>query len=134
MAANSEAGFNEQQVCWAIIVFTFAYWDEELRPQIARVRGITPNEVMIDELATFVFSRKGIVHDGGHLSLADHAKLKVMSNLCKPNAPIRPTHDAMHKLFVHMKQGIGRLILEYTGGAPGAPRATDIVGIAIEIP
>jgi hypothetical protein len=134
VAANSEAGFNEQQVCWAIIIFTFAYWDEELRPQIARVRGITPNEVMIDELGDLRILRKSIVHDGGHLSRADHAKLKVMSNLCKPDAPIRFTHDEMHKLFVHIKQGIGRLILEYTGGAPGVPQASEIVGIAIENP
>src|SRR5271156_1881480 len=89
---------------------------EELRPQIARVRGVTPNEVMIDELGDLRILRKSIVHDGGHLSLAEHAKLKVMSNLCKPDAPVRFTHDEMHKLFVHIKQGIGRLILEYTGG------------------
>lgn len=48
MAANSEAGFNEQQVCWAIIVFVFAYWDEEIRPQIAKIRGVQPNEVPVD--------------------------------------------------------------------------------------
>jgi hypothetical protein len=32
IAANSEAGFNEHQVCWSIIVFIFSYWDEEIRP------------------------------------------------------------------------------------------------------
>ncbi|MGH9547752.1 MAG: hypothetical protein ACRD3W_00190, partial [Terriglobales bacterium] len=26
ISANSEAGFNEQQLCWSIIVFIFAYW------------------------------------------------------------------------------------------------------------
>jgi hypothetical protein len=36
--ANSEAAFNEQQVCWSIIVFVFAYWDEEIRPQIAKIQ------------------------------------------------------------------------------------------------
>lgn len=45
---NSEAGFNEQQVCWSIIVFMFAYWDEEIRPQIANIRGVEPNDVQID--------------------------------------------------------------------------------------
>jgi hypothetical protein len=28
IAANTEAGFNDQQTCRAIIVFIFAYWDE----------------------------------------------------------------------------------------------------------
>ncbi len=134
VAANAEAGFNEQQVCWSIIVFTFAYWDEEIRPQIARVRGVKPNDVMIDELGDLRTLRRSIVHDGGHLSAAEHAKLKVMSGLCGPDARITFTHDEMHKLFVHVKQGIGRLILEYTGNLPGAPKASEIAGIAIENP
>lgn len=129
VAANAEAGFNEQQVCWAIIVFTFACWDQEIRPQIARVRGVTPNEVMIDELGDLRTLRKSIVHEGGHLSGIEHAKLNVMSNLCKPDAPIRFTHNEMHKLFVHVKQGIGRLILEYIARCSGP---SEIVGIGIE--
>src|SRR4051812_22205475 len=28
VANNSETGFNERQVCWAIIVFLFPYWEE----------------------------------------------------------------------------------------------------------
>lgn len=134
VAANSEAGFNEQQVCWSIIVFTFAYWDEEIRPKIAAIRGVKPNDVMIDELGDLRMLRKSIVHDGGHLSVACHTKLKVMASLCKPDASITFTHDQMHKLFVHIKQGIGRLILEYTGNLPGAPQASEIVGIAIQNP
>ncbi len=47
---NSEAGFNEQQICWAIIVFIFATWDEEMRPRIARIRGVEPNAIMLDEM------------------------------------------------------------------------------------
>src|ERR1700733_9702746 len=35
VGANTEAGFNEQQVWWSIIVFIYAYWDDEIRPQIA---------------------------------------------------------------------------------------------------
>ncbi|WP_456821795.1 hypothetical protein [Bradyrhizobium sp. USDA 4502] len=50
MKVNSEAGFNEQQVCWAIVVFIFATWDEETRPRIARIRGVEPNAIRIDEM------------------------------------------------------------------------------------
>lgn len=28
---NSEADYNEKQICWAIVVFIFAMWDEETR-------------------------------------------------------------------------------------------------------
>lgn len=50
---NSEAAYNEQQICWAIVVFIFTYWDAEIRPQIARIRGVAPNEVKLDEMVTF---------------------------------------------------------------------------------
>jgi hypothetical protein len=40
----------------------------------------------------------------------------------------------MHKVFVHVKQAIAKLILEYTGDLPGAPKASEIMGIAIQNP
>jgi hypothetical protein len=129
---NSEAGFNEQQVCWSIIVFIFAYWDEEIRPQIAKVRGVTPNEVMIDEFGDLRILRKNIIHNGGILPATDHTKLKMMQPLVLPDAAITFSHDQMHKLFIHIKQGIAKLILKYTGDLPGAPDASEIVSIAIQ--
>lgn len=132
IAANSEAAFNEQQVCWSIIVFVFAYWDEEIRPAIARVRGVKPNDVRIDELGDLRILRRCIVHEGGLLPVAEHAKLKVMANLCKPDQKITFTHDQMHKLFIQVKQGIGRLILTYTGGLPGSPHASEITEVAVQ--
>ena len=76
--------------------------------------------------------RKCIVHEAGNLSEQEHAKLKVMGDLCKANEVIGFTHDQMHKVFVHVKQAIGRLILEYTAQLPGAPEATDLVSVAIQ--
>jgi len=134
IAANTEAGFNEQQVCRSIIVFMFAYWDEEVRPRIATIRGVRPNDIMIDEFGDLRILRKCIVHEQGHLPASEHAKLKVLAKLCHPDADISFSHDEMHRLFVHVKQGIARLILQYAGDMPGAPKASDIVGIAIQKP
>lgn len=134
VAANSEAGFNEQQICWSIIVFVFAHWDEEIRPAIAHVRGVKPGDVMIDELGDLRILRISIVHNDGHLSAAQHAKLKVMGSLCRPNERIAFTHNQMHKVLIHVKQGIGKLILAYTGDLPGAPKASELAGIAIQNP
>jgi hypothetical protein len=134
IAANAEAGFNHQQVRWAIIVFTFAYWDEEIRPQIARVRGVKSDEVKLDELGDLRILRKNIVHNGGVLPASAYANLKVMKPLVQPDQKITLTHDQMHKVFVHVKQAIAKLILEYTGNLPGAPKASEIVGIAIQNP
>jgi hypothetical protein len=134
IAANAEAGFNHQQICWAIIVFTFAYWDEEIRPQIARVRGVKSDDVKLDELGDLRILRKNIVHNGGVLPPSEYAKLKVMQPLVQPDQPITLTHDQMHRVFVHVKQAIAKLILGYTGDLPGAPKASEIVGIAIQNP
>ena len=129
---NSEGGFNEQQICWSIIVFAFAYWDEEIRPQIAKIRGVETDDVRIDALGNLRILRKSIVHNGGVLKAADHAKLKVLGGICKPDAKIAPGHDDMHKIFVAIKQAIAELILHYTGQLPGAPKPDEIVSLAIQ--
>jgi hypothetical protein len=129
---NSEAKFNEQQVCWAIIVFLFAYWDEEIRPRIAKVRGVKSNDVLADALGDLRILRKSIVHNRGMIDAAEHGKLKVLQYVCEPNTKISLTHDQMHKIFVEVKKAIGDIILEYTGDLPGAPKPGEIVGVAIQ--
>ena len=134
ITANADAGFNHQQICWAIIVFTFAYWDEEIRPQIAAVRGVKSDDVKLDELGDLRILRNNIIHNGGLLPASEYAKLKVTKPLVQPDQKITLTHDQMHKVFVHVKQVIAKLILEYTGNLPGARKASEIVGIAIQNP
>jgi len=75
--------------------------------------------------------RNSIVHHRGVVSAADHSKLKVMAELCKPDETIAFSHAQMHKLFVLIKQAIAALILEYSGHLPGAPRSAQIVDVAI---
>lgn len=132
IAANSEAGFNEQQVCWSIIVFLFAYWDEEIRPQIARIRGIRPDEIRINAFGDLRILRISIVHNCGLLEEADHAKLKVLSGICQAGTKLSPTHDQMHTIFVEIKRAIASLILEYTALLPEAPKPEDIKDIALQ--
>jgi hypothetical protein len=129
---NSEAEFNEQQVCWSIIVFIYTYWEDEVRPQIAKIRGVQKNEVRIDAFGDLRILRQSIVHRGGVLEATDHAKLKVLDGVCQPGRSISPTHDQMHKIFVAIKNAIGALILDYTAHLPGAPKSEDIVSIAVQ--
>jgi len=131
ISRNGEAGFNEQQICWSIVVFMFAYWDEEIRPRIADIRGVKTDDVKLDALGDLRLLRKSIIHNGGVISATDYSKLKVMTALCAPDAALSFTHDQMHKIFVHVKQAIAALILEYTGHLPGAPQASEIVDIGI---
>ncbi len=131
LRANAEAGFNEQHVCWSIIVFLFAYWDEQVRPEIAAVRGVEPNDVKVDALGDLRLIRNSIVHKKGVLSAADHAKLNKMGALVKPDAMITFSHEDMHRVFVAVKQAIGEIILTYTGHLPGAPDPSQLVDVAI---
>jgi hypothetical protein len=132
ITANSESGFNEQQVCWSIMVFIFAYWDEKIRPQIAEIRGVKKNEVEINVFGDLHVLRRMIVHNGGVLMAAEYSKLKVLNGICQPDAKISPTHDQMHTIFVAIKSAIGSLMLEYTAHLPGAPKPEDIVDIAVQ--
>ena len=119
---NSEAGNNERYTVWGIIVFLFSFWDEDIRPRIAEVRGVQPNDVQVDALGDIRILRKCIIHNDGNLSAKEHAKLKVISELVLPDAPISLSHDQMHSLFVAVKNAIGAIILENTGHLPGAAR------------
>lgn len=132
IAANAQAGFNEQQVCWSIIVFLFTYWEDEIRPQIARVRGVEKDEVMVDALGDLRIVRRSIIHNKGTISAANHAKLKKMAELFKPAEKIALSHDQMHKLFVIVKQAIAEIIMTYVGHLPGAPGPSQIVSVAIQ--
>jgi hypothetical protein len=132
IASNAEAGFNEQQVCWSIIVFIFSYWDEEIRPKIARIRGVEPNEVQVDALGDLRILRKSIIHNSGVLEAAEYSKLKILNSICRSGEKIAPTHDEMHKIFLATKNAIARLILEYTAHLPGAPRPEELTDIAIQ--
>ncbi|AZO44951.1 hypothetical protein EJ076_29540 [Mesorhizobium sp. M7D.F.Ca.US.005.01.1.1] len=128
---NAEGAFNEQQICWAIIVFIFSTWDEEIRPRIAAIRGIKPDDIMLNEMGDLRILRKAIIHNSGKVSAKEYAKLKVMTDLCQPNTPLAFRHDEMHAVFVHVKRGIGRLINEHFGHLPGAPDPASIIGVAI---
>jgi len=134
VSVNAVGGFNERQMCWSIIVFMFAYWDEDIRPRIASVRGIDPNDIMVDALGDIRILRNAIVHNKGILTASDHKKLRKLSALCEPDQPISLSHDSMHKLFMAAKNAIGGMILHYTGHLPGAPKPEDIVDIAIQNP
>ncbi|MBW9062015.1 hypothetical protein JNB71_01680 [Rhizobium herbae] len=134
MSANSEKGFNHQQTCWAIIVFMFAFWNEEVRPKIARIREVEVQKVVVDAFGDLRIVRNAIIHNKGIMSAKEYGKLKVMSQLFQADKTIRLSHDQMHSLFVYIKQAIASIIMEYVGHLPGAPEISEIAGVAIQAP
>lgn len=129
---NAEAGINEQYTVWAIIVFLFSYWDEDVRPRIAKVRRVEPSKIKINIFGDLRILRHSIIHNNGNLLAKEHAKLSTLPHLVAPDAPISLSHDKMHSLFVAVKSAIGDLILEKTGHLPGAPKPGEMVDIAFQ--
>jgi len=132
IAFNSLHGFNEQQHARAIVVMIFSFWNEEIRPRLARCKNLETNEIKVDALGDLRLLRHAIIHNKGVLSGAGHAKLKVTQGLFAPETEIVVSHDQMHKLFIALKQGVAALILEHTGQGVGAPNASEIVDLAIQ--
>jgi hypothetical protein len=133
IADNSEDGFNEQQQARAIIVFMFAYWDEEIRPRLARAKDLfSANEIPVDALGDLRALRRAIIHNKGVLTSTLHEKLKVMRDMFVPDAEICVSHDAMHQVFVRTKQGIGQLIIDHLGSRPGTPPVSELKDVAIQ--
>src|SRR5882724_2059511 len=40
IAANSELGFNQQQCIRGILVLTYTFWEDEIRPRLAAALGV----------------------------------------------------------------------------------------------
>lgn len=129
---NSQAGFNEQQVCWSIIVFIFSYWDEEVRPAIAKIRDVPTNDIIVDALGDLRILRKAVIHNKGIVSAKEHTKLKVMQDIVTRDARLALSHDQMHTVFILLKRAIGEIISHYIGDLPGAPDWSKVVGVAIQ--
>jgi hypothetical protein len=132
LATNSEAGFNEQQVCWAIVAFVFSYWNEEIRPRVAAARGAKSEDIKVSVFGDLRILRHSILHRNGLLPAAEHRKLLVLGSLCQPDSEIVFTHQQMKKLFELMHQGVAQLAFYHSGHLAGAPPSEDILKVAIQ--
>lgn len=132
LEANKEIGLNEQQVCRSIIVFMFAFWDEEIRPRIATARGVDPNDIKVDVFGDLRIVRNAAIHTDGVLSPSDHSRLRKLASLFKSGGRISPSHDEMHQLFVTIKQAVAELLMRDGNQLPGAPDPSKIVDVAVQ--
>lgn len=75
LAVNAPAGSNEQQHARAIVVFLFTYWEDEIRPRLAKAKGVPVNEVRrcdamgdLRVLRNIILHAKGIMRPDKHQS------------------------------------------------------------------
>lgn len=124
--ANSRNGSNEQQICQAIIIFVFTYWDYVTRHELGLSLGVEKEEICLPIAGDLRLLRNAIIHDGGVLSAAAHRRLEVLGEFFRPDKPVVFPHDRMHHIFRQLDRGIAKLTLE-TLNIPAPPGGRDSI-------
>jgi hypothetical protein len=132
IAENSKGGLHEQQHARSIIVFLYAYWEEEIRPRLAKAKGVKTDQIISDIMGDLRILRHAILHTKATLGVKECGKLKKLSNSFSADVPVLVSHDKMHKIFILIKQEAGRFMLEHVGQENGPIQPKDIRDIAIQ--
>lgn len=132
IAANSPGGSNEQQHSQAVLVFLFAYWDEEIRQRLATLKKVESREIESDIMGDLRLLRNVILHAKGIMRPKEHKKLKKLSNMFAVDEPVHISYNNMHRIFVLIKQDCARMLFEWKGVKNAPIQPEDIVDIAIQ--
>jgi len=132
LAANSPGGSNEQQHARAILVFLFAYWEDEIRPRLAAAKGVAVKEIRSDVMGDLRIVRNVILHAQSIMRADKHAALRTLGHLFVPEQPLSLPGESMQKIFVLVKQDCGRLLFDWLGVKDGPIKPDQIVDIAIQ--
>jgi len=134
IAANSENGSNTQQHSLSVLIFLYAYWDEEIRPRLAILKDVDVQEIKSDIMGDLRLLRNGIIHNKGILSDQDHRRLKKLGEMFSADQPIHVSYNNMHKIFVLIKQDCTRMLFKWLGVKDAPILPEDIVDVAIQKP
>jgi hypothetical protein len=132
LEANSPGGSNEQRHARAIVIFLFTYWEDEIRPRLAKVKGTSVNEIRSDIMGDMRILRHAILHAKSVVRLEEHRRLKVLGAMFSPGAPISISYADMHRLFVLIKQDCGRLLFDWLGVKNTPVSPDQLVDIALQ--
>ena len=132
IAANSEGGSNAQQHSQAVLVFLYAYWDEEIRPRLATSKSVDLQEIKSDIMGDLRLLRHDILHNKGILRPKYHKRLKKLGDMFIADKPVHISYESMHRIFVLIKQDCARMLLEWLNVKDAPIQPEDVVDIAIQ--
>ena len=132
IAANAPGGSNEQQHARAVLVFLYAYWEDEARPRLAASKGAERNAVRSDVMGDLRILRHAILHSNGILAGKQHRRLTKLGDLFRPDQPIHIPYEGMHQIFVRIKQDCARLLFEALGIKDAPVQPEEMVDLAIQ--
>jgi hypothetical protein len=132
IAANSQGGSNEQQHSQAVLVFIFTYWEGEIRPRLAAIKGVGLEEIRSDIMGDLRALRHTILHTKGIMRPEKHRGLKKLSGMFVVDQPVHVSYENMHQIFILIKQDCGRMLFEWLGVKDGPIQPGEIVDFAIQ--
>tara|TARA_R110000822_G_scaffold70848_1_gene171116 strand:- start:1760 stop:2440 length:681 start_codon:yes stop_codon:yes gene_type:complete len=115
IAANAVGGSNEQHHARAAITFLYAYWDEEVRPELGRALGVATNEIVSDIFGDLRLIRHAVLHNKGVLTDAAFRKLKLIGDHFTPDGAVSLPNATMHRIFVLIKQDMAQRVIIDSG-------------------
>ena len=116
---NSLGGINQRQLSYSVIVFIYTYWEDEIRPRLARAAGIEIKSVRCEIMGDLRCIRNSILHTKGVFRPEWHGKLLVLKECFAVDEQIEISYELMHQIFVKIKQRCAKLIFEWLGAVPG---------------
>ncbi len=131
IAANSEGGSNEQQHSQAVLVFLFTYWEDEIRPRLAVLKKVKPEEICSDIMGDLRILRNVILHAKGILRAEKHKELKKLSDMFTIDKLVHISYVNMHQIFVLIKQDCARMLFDLWGVRDAPIQPGEIRDIAI---
>ena len=132
IAANAEGGSNEQQHAHAIVIFLFTYWEDEIRPRLAKAQGVAIRDIRSDAMGDLRLLRHAILHTKAIIRAKKYRKLKKVQRLVAADQPIRISYDGMHQIFILVKQDLTKLLFEWLGVKVAPVNPEQITDIAIQ--
>ena len=130
IAANSVGGSNEQQHARAAITFLYAYWDEEVRPELARTLGVDTKEIVSDIFGDLRLIRHAVLHNKGIIAFTAHQKLKLLREHFTSNSVVSIENFTMHRIFYLIKQDMAQRVINDSGLR--GEDTHDVIDIAIQ--
>lgn len=118
IAENSPSGINQRQLSYSVIVFIYAYWEDEIRPRLTKVAGDDKKNITCDIMGDLRCLRNSILHTKGVFRPEWHGKLMILKDCFAVDEQIEISYELMHQIFVKIKQGCAKLIFQWLGIDP----------------
>jgi hypothetical protein len=130
---NSPDGINQRQLSYSVIVFIFTYWEDEIRPNLAKAANIDVKDVKSEIMGDLRCIRNSILHTKGVFTPEWHSKLVVLKDCFPVGQRIEISYELMHQIFVKIKQGCAKLIFDWLGvDTEGRFDIDQLAGFAIQ--